>query len=303
MVLRLETPHRPTVQFRRAVRQELDTALEALARRPPDVHDCRRTLKRARALVRLGEGAFPATASQPLRHRLRDAGRHLGQTRDAEALVEAVVRLRDRPEVPCPDALALVGSRLVWRRDGRDPHGAPATDVATGTAAARAAVDEAGRLLARRPPRDRGRGTRVFERGLLQIVTGGFEALERACADPTDPTTHHTLRKRAKELRHAVEFLEVIWPPVMVAWGLELHRLTDALGDAQDLSLVLEHLRDDPALGAGLDVEGLARAVEVVRSDRWAAARRLGRRVWAAPPADLTRDVMTWARIWSEPDA
>ena len=75
----------------------IDGALAALVEREPDdaaVHDARRELKRARALLRLLRATLHARVYRGADLLLRDAGRSLAQARDVAVLAMALERVR-----------------------------------------------------------------------------------------------------------------------------------------------------------------------------------------------------------------
>ena len=131
--------------------------------------------------------------------------------------------------------------------------------------------------------------------GLLRIHHRGREALARVQSAPLDPEAYHELRKRAKDLRYTVDFLEPVWPEVLSVWASELHVLTDRLGEGNDLTVLLHNLDVRPPLGRGLDTDLLTWTIRDIRSARWAAGLELATRFWAQPSEDFVREVLGWA--------
>lgn len=282
----LQRPRRPVRRLRRALRDELRHARRTAAASPPDVHAARRHLKRARALIRLGRAGWP-DGGRTLDRRLRDAGRALGRVRDTEARVEALEALRSRPETADPDLLDVALGRLRDERDRARAAQAAAPDAVRHIRKAQA-------HLRAHPPRGRGRGAALFEAGLGAMLAAGGKAARRALARADDPAAWHAVRKRAKDLRYAVEFLEPAWPPVLGALADELHTLTDRLGDANDLTLVLDRLARDPAVVAPGVGRGVARMCADARRARWQAAVPQVRRIWAPEPAAAAAVLVAW---------
>ncbi|NNK62242.1 MAG: CHAD domain-containing protein [Gemmatimonadetes bacterium] len=293
MTLRLIEPAHPTRQLRRAIEDPVRVARQALDMAPPDVHAARRALKRARALVRLGRAMWEPSDRRELAHRLRDAGRHASGTRDVEARIEAVDRLRSQIEPRYAEALEVLHDRLTAASCGT----APARDSHDPITAARTEVEQAEHLLERHPPRGHGRGVAIFAPGLTRIAEKGATALEHVRLRPTDTDAHHELRKRAKDMRHVVEFLEPAWPAVLGVWASELHRLTDDLGEANDLTLLLDWIEVQPHPEDTSHTTALGRVLREVRAARWATALSLATRIWASPPEDFVRAVLAWAGL------
>ncbi len=135
----------------------------------------------------------------------------------------------------------------------------------------------------------------VFEPGLCHMLAAGRKAAKRALARVDDPAAWHAVRKRAKDLRYAVEFLEPGWPTVLGALADELHTLTDRLGDANDLTLVLERLAREPLLVDPRVGRRVAAACTDARRARWRAAGPQLRRVWASEPGATAAVLLDWA--------
>jgi CHAD domain-containing protein len=290
MIVRLvETAH-PTRQLRRAIAAEVREARHALEHAPPDVHTARRVLKRARALVRLGRAAWPADDRRRLGRPLRDAGRHAAEARDAEARIEAVDRLAWQLEPRYAEALDDLHGRLALGA----PASVPGREPDAAIAAARAEVERARDLLKQSPPRGRGRGIVVFEPGLTRITERGAEALDHARTHPDEADAYHDLRKRSKDLRHALEFLEPAWPTILGVWASELHRLTDDLGEANDLTLLLAWTDRHPSTAHPGDTPPLRAAIREVQAARRSTALALAGRIWEPPPAAFARTVLSW---------
>jgi hypothetical protein len=240
--------------------------------------------------VRLGRAAWDADDRHRLGRLLRDGGRHASETRDAEARIETVERLAWQLEPRYADVLDDLHGRLTFRAARTSPIREP--DASIG--AARSEVERARRLLKRCPPRGGGRGVAVFEPGLIRIAERGAAALEHARAQPTDAEALHDLRKRAKDLRHAVEFFEPAWPAVLGALASELHRLTDELGEANDLTLLLAWIDGHPSTAHAPHAPALCAVIREVRTARWATGLALATRIWEPPPAALARTVLAW---------
>ena len=306
----LRHPQDPGRQLANAVAAMIDrsaTALEdGVAERQPvpaAVHESRRILKRARALLRLAGRGKKRSDTRTLARSLRDVGRQLSVVRDQDARLEAVDRLlRDQ------DRRSRDQDRLL--RDHDDPvdallelrHRLAASPrpASRATIMAAAAVDlRAAHELATRLRID-DRGFATFATGLRKIHKRGRKAVARLDGAKDEAHAHHRLRKRAKNLRHALEFLEVLWPPVLQAWHSELHRLTDQLGEANDYSLVLE------GLGPGSADEATS-ILREARQRRWDQARPLAERIWSSSDQRFVDSVESlWAAWLSEqprPDA
>lgn len=251
-------------------REEIRHARRSL-KRPADVHEARRTLKRARALLRLCETGPRELTARRIREGLRDAARRLSPLRDVEASLE--VALDPGAGQGLPPGLMEALERSRDAAQATLDQGGLAKGIRQELSALRKEVEalrgagEPGEVVGRvgeayRRAREAWQAARVTPRGELL----------------------HTLRKRGKDLRHQVEWLSPAWPPVLGAWGEELHALTDDLGALQDLRILRTVAREVVPPG---DRQALARALRDLRRESRRGRRRAlarGRRLFAEEP-------------------
>ncbi len=245
------------------------------------IHDARRTLKRARALLRLARPFTEADSARELADALREAGGMLAPARDRRARLEALDRLTSAdPRLGSEDL-----ARLRRRWSAAADAAAPPPELLRTVARHLRQVEVA---LEGLPMRKHGSPRRA----LKQIHRRGRRALCAVLEGPHDPARYHQLRKRGKELRHVLEFVEPAWPPVLGAWATEAHELTDLLGEANDVGLVLEGLDDDPS-------DAVYRLLLAERDRRWRAALPLARRLWADRPGAFARRITGILGAWT----
>ncbi|MCC6213665.1 MAG: CHAD domain-containing protein [Polyangiaceae bacterium] len=253
-------------------RRELERARDSLARTGWEaserVHEARKALKRARALLLLlppGRGARDGARAA------RDAARALGAARDAAALAEVVDRLcRDRPE-SAPD-LAPVAAALAAGVAVREAPSAAALECALGAVAlAVDGIDTASEATGA-----------SFAAGLRRAYASARRCWREAHEHPT-ADAFHELRKQSKA--HAVHLglVAPAWPAVLDAHAGTLVELGAALGDEHDLGLLLAAL---PSLPGG---ERCHEPVVTRRDERRAQALSLASRAFAERPRALTR--------------
>jgi CHAD domain-containing protein len=277
---------------RRAAGEQLDAAADGLVD-PEDpveaVHDVRKRLKKTRSLVRLARPGMRSRDYRRLNGALRDRGRELSGTRDADVMVETVDALRERFAGHEPSALFdAVRARLADRaRSVRED--APAPDVHAG--ALRALRAEVGEW-----PVD-GVDARVLARGLARSYARGRDAFAVADGDPT-PLHMHEWRKRVKDLWYQLRLLRDAWPGVMKATADEAKALSRVLGDDHDLSTLAQVLVEDGELTAepSADRDRLLELVEQRRAELLEQARALGRRLYAEPPKAFRRRLREYVR-------
>lgn len=273
---------------RRLLAEGLGAALGELhrpaAERDAAVHECRKQLKVLRALVRLARADMRESVFDRWNTGLRDAGRALAPARDAAALVECVDGLLAAPDLDPADAAAMASCRETLL----ERSGAPAADESSGTGipAAKARLVALLNGLETSPLRGREPEGKVLLEGLRASHCAARCAWKKvaACGGVAEA---HEWRKRAKDLRYQVDLLAGAWPAMCAVLESELHRLTDALGLANDVAAV------EAALGAGADLRVPA-LLAARREAALAEALALGALLHGEPPRRAAARLAGW---------
>lgn len=216
------------------------------------VHDARKRFKETRALLRmirkpLGDRFAIENA------RFRDAGRALAESRDAEAVIEALEKLELHTSVK-----TRIRNQLQTAQQQHPPLAPILANVIDQLADAQQqlplwpAIDDSFDALAD---------------GLQRTYRFG----RRAWKDAHTPDELHEWRKRVKEHWYHAQLLRELWPPMMKAYANVMQDLSHALGDHHDLH-VLRELVKAPSVIAAIDEK--QRQLE-------AEARAIGARVYA----------------------
>jgi CHAD domain-containing protein len=280
----------PGRSLRRVAREQLEAAAVQLEDEHGDdpveaVHDVRKRLKKTRALLRLARPGMPDDAYRRENAALRDAGRALSGTRDADVMVEALAALADRFAGQAPAALfEEVRGRLAARAAAARAVGAPA--IGEHAASLRA-------LLARVEGwQVDGSDDATLAAALARTYKRGRRAFRSADRDPTTERLHEW-RKRAKDLWYQQALVSAAWPGVLSAQAGEAKALSKLLGDDHDLAVLAELLRDDAELTAAVaaDRDALLDLIGRRRAELLGEARALGRRVYAERPKQYARRV------------
>ncbi len=286
----------------RILEMQLVAALEYLKappeRRDEGIHECRKCLKYARALLRLVQEGMPKKAFRKWNLSLRDAARCISGARDAKALLECLDTLAGEAGTAEANRASLRACRDVLSRPQADSQTKPVS--AEGTAE-KAFLLISGKLTTPHDPAlGRGRETRILRAGLRRSYALGRRAMARM-RKTGDMEAVHEWRKRAKDLRYQVAMLRAVWPGVCDALEAELHQLTDCLGHVHDLDLVEAALA---ALPQGSLSEETISAVEACadHSAESAAAEalRLGARLYGDKPDNFAGAVAGWWKLWRD---
>jgi hypothetical protein len=283
----------------RIAREELDDASAQLrdgvgedAERA--VHEARKSLKKARALVRLERRALRGTVRRDANERLRDAGRRLSALRDQQVALRTLDDLAERYPGRLSKA-AFTRIRRALRKasgGGRDARavGATAAAVAAEVEAAREEVD-AWSGAARR--------WKELEPGLARTYGRGREAFAAVESSGGDQELH-AWRKRVKDLWYHQRVLEPLWPGLLEAQAGALDELGELLGSDQDLAnlrrtlLALDASHAPPAA----DLDPLVEVIDARRTELQGHARALGRRVYAERAKLYARRHRSYAAAW-----
>jgi CHAD domain-containing protein len=241
--------HKPLAHEVRRIASGRLTAAAGLLRQRPDgpdqaIHQARRHIKQCRALYRLVRSEAPAFWKAE-NERLGEIGRWLSAMRDATALIEATDYLRH--EIPTRSNGMLMdrlAKRLEQRRQimTRDSDGA--TEIVERAARGLlAAAETAGKLIL---PRTRRKSAACIARGWQDVNWKARAAIE-ASAEGVDEA-FHDLRKRSQDRWMHAALLNGLWPSAMSAIQRQGKTLSDMLGHAQDLAILLDAVRGSDEL-------------------------------------------------------
>lgn len=274
---------------RRIARHEIDAIIAAL--RGPlgeeAVHEVRKATKRLRALLRLVRDQIGSRRYRRENRAFRDAARALSPARDAEVLVATVTWL----------AAQLGGRRRLLgavvrtaRRDLRSARRSARPPAVRKRLVA--SMRRARSRVASWPISDD--GWKAIAPGVRRIYEGGRAAWRDAGAAPTVKNLHEW-RKRAKDLRYALDLFEPLWPPVLKALADETDALGDRLGEDHDLALLRRFARDVlDGDGSGAVLAEIDVSRRQLQAESWTRAARL----YEAPPQRFARRLETYWRAW-----
>ncbi len=245
---------------------QLRGASAALQSAEPDerakaVHSARKAFKRGRAFIRVARSGLGDEFVERDNAALREAGRLLSGTRDAEVLVQTLDKLARRDGSGI-DAEQVAEFRAALVRERDEQHASARADkgaIAEVLDLLDHTIDDvAAWTLGNEPAAD-------LAAGLGRILRKGRKALKVAEHHQGEERTEalHELRKRSKDLWHAAELLEIASPQEFRALQAQAHTLADYLGDEHDLAVLAER-----AAGAGLpkdDAKALQDAIDARR--------------------------------------
>ena len=223
--------------FRRIAREQLDIAFTELAPPAPNilptgVHECRKALKRMRALVRL---ATPALGQRKARRRARalsEIARLLSARRDQAVMLETLAKLTSDSNSDAAATLAPLRAHLVGVV-GEEPKPLDADCAAK----ARLMLLREAKKFAH--ARFRKRGFAALEGGLEKSYRRARNAMKNAYGEPSDES-FHTMRKAVQWHWRQMSLLGRAWPDEFAVRVTAARELSQMLGDDHDLAMLID---------------------------------------------------------------
>ena len=254
------------------------------------VHEARKAFKRLRALIRLLEGELGERTAKREQEVLREAAKGMAGARDAEVLVatlDAVLRRAPR-ELGRRRAVLELKGRL--ERERREATRAMLAD----TVARERAVGELEKM------RERVAGWQLTDaQTAIELAGGGLKDIygagdrarrkaKRARGHERRARAMHRWRKHAKELRYALEALDVqdSANERLRAAAKRADALGEVLGEDHDLVVLAERVR---AQKARKSTKRLLKQIERRRKVLRKRALHQGARLYAAKPKKFVR--------------
>jgi CHAD domain-containing protein len=286
---------------RGALREQLDDAASVLRETGAGspgfdeaVHEARKSLKRARAVLRLLRSALGNKGVRSETRALAATARRLAAARDARILHDTLERLAEAA-ADGPERSAVEAARRARQGQGV-PH---VPDEARDTV-----VSELGAACERvEGLRLDGKMRGVVRRGLARMLRQIHAAYETAVSSPS-AERFHALRKRCKDFFYVCKLLGDTCPNLLGPLLKDLDRLGEALGEEHDLALLGEQIRAKPDEWGGTDgARELRRLIDRERKRLQDEARPLCERLIVLSPrrfgAGVVREL---AASWEQPD-
>jgi CHAD domain-containing protein len=283
------------------LRKYVEGALESLTTKrvsDEDIHGARKSLKKARAALRLLRPGIANAQYRSLNATLRDAARPLSQMRDSKVLLDTLHALEARYGEPAR-SLKLTGFKHALNEE-RTALTRQFTAAKTGSLAhSRRLLRESLRAIGRLPVDKKDHWT-TFGQGLLRVYRKARRAMSQA-RKQQEPAVFHEWRKQVKYLRYELELLEPLWPSVIGELAGQAHKLSDYLGDEHDLTVLGETvtakggvIRDEPSRSA------LHALIAKRQSELREQALLLGGRLFADKPKAFAQRFANYWRQWRE---
>lgn len=235
--------HEPVEKgFRRIAREQLDAALAELAGADvgaKNVHECRKSLKRLRSLVRLSAGAIGGDKARQRNKALGEIARLLSARRDRTVMLETIGKLSNDV---ANAAASLAPLKLALTAETPDGPETLEPDIAR---RAQHLLEREAAKFAKMPFSKR--GFAALSGGLAESYRKGRMASKYAYEEPTDEN-FHDLRKAVQWHWRQMSLLSKAWPDEFAVRAHAARELSQLLGDDHDLAVLIAAAAKSPAM-------------------------------------------------------
>jgi hypothetical protein len=277
------------IELRRALFLEFRTAAEDVRQAAADaetslgraVHEYRKALRRARALLRLLGDELPKGDRRDIRRALTDARRSLGAARDHAVANDVLAQVEgDREREIAKAILDTAASTAMTSRDIKQL-------MNEGAALSAAQVEMLDTAL---PPR-------IDWESLLSGVRETYrQARKDRKAAKQSRRAFHSWRRRCKELAIQLDILSRVAAPELDEVRREIVDATDNLGDAVDIFMARNFVRTHSEALDPDDVDLLLGGLEQQLDDKIRDCRQAARDAFHKKPRVLERKLAKLAR-------
>ena len=281
----------------RSIAKEVAAARRSVSKprtRDDDIHAARKSLKRARAGLRLLRGALGEQRYRRANNELRNAARVLARMRDAKVLHAAVQDLLNRVRKNAHrEILSAYAAQL--RNERRDIE-----QIANRKGGDLERVRDALSSFERDFAFDNlNGGWPAICEGVSRTYLKGRRAMRRARKSDAAEDMHDW-RKQAKYLAQQLVWLDVLHHRKVKDAGKVADKIADGLGTGHDFAVLSERIRQMRSMGANPHVPALLDVLQKKRARAEAKALRLARKIYGPSPGELAR---RYSRYWRERNA
>jgi len=284
---------------KRIAREQLKQAIHDLKHPQQDphqtIHEVRKQFKKLRGLIRLVRSGLGDEYSR-LNIWYRDVGRGLSRVRDAESMLEAIQKLRERfPDPAHEEVLVEFENKFLDRKQKIVEEW-----VDLDSELNRLSEQLRAAYRAIKNWKIKGKEKKVLSQGLQENYQHGVEALKKLHQNPEDDLFHEC-RKRSKYLLYHMKLMSDIWNPILSASILELDQLNELLGDDHDLTVMTQLINSDSeTFQCSANINQFQALISQQRQEFQSAAFNLADRIYAEKPKAFTRRMRVYWTLWRE---
>lgn len=295
MAYRFKTSEPLAKGFRRIAAQQISAAEKRLASPvggpvqidPVQVHEARKNLKRARALLRLMRPALGEAVFKRENARMRDVGRLLSARRDIHVIDQTILKIEASHGSLPVAVIEKLRAAIASTRDTIDTQ-------ATAEGAEKAAAMLRQSLAALRRVKLEGEGFDLVRPGLKRSYAACRKAFKEAYGQPCAETSHEW-RKTIQQHWRQMLLLSRAWPEALLPRARAARQISDLLGEDHDIALLLAYLAGHPELPlSARDRQRIAGHCMARQAEIRAQCEPLGARLLAEPPKDHCRRISAY---------
>ena len=259
-----------------------------------DIHDTRKNFKKIRTVQRLIRSDIGEESFQIENSFYRDAGRTLSDLRDSTVLIQTFDKLLKNSELEMSNFdFSVFKNFLIEKhktiRIAKSKKSAVINSLSTDLLLARSRVFDW--------PLS-GDNFKLIKRNLQRIYEQGQNYMYAVFSEAIKENVHEW-RKRVKDLWYAMRILSNLWPEIMTPLVILLGKLSDTLGDANDLFLLKERIitnqskfKDDQHTRELINFID-RRIIDLLRD-----ARTIGRKIYSEDSKYFVGRMQNYFEIW-----
>jgi len=259
-----------------------------------DIHDTRKNFKKVRTVQRLIRSNIGEESFQLENSFYRDAGRTLSDLRDSTVLIYTFDKLLKNSELEMSNFdFSVFKNFLIEKqktiRIAKSKKSAVINSLSTDLLLARSRVFDW--------PLS-GDNFKLIKKDLQLIYEQGQNYMYAVFSEAIKENVHEW-RKRVKDLWYSIRILSNLWPEIMSPLVILLGKLSDALGDANDLFLLKERIisnqskfKDDQHTRELINFID-RRIIDLLRE-----ARSIGRKIYSEDSKYFVGRMQNYFEIW-----
>ena len=259
-----------------------------------DVHDTRKNFKKIRTVLRLVRSNLGSEQFKSENFFYRDAGRKLSDLRDSKVLINTFEKLLKNSELETNDY-----DFSVFRNFLLEKH--KSISIAKHKKSALINSISTDLILERSRVFDwtfTGDDFIIIKKDLKRIYRQGQRMMYVVFNESIKENVHEW-RKRAKDLWHSIRILNNIWPEIMNPLASLLEKLSNSLGDANDLFLLKEKIISNGSkLKDNTHTKDLINFIDKRIIDSLRDARYIGRKIYSENSKYFVGRMQNYFEIW-----
>ena len=259
-----------------------------------DIHDTRKNFKKIRTVLRLVKSNLGKESFQLENIFFRNAGRKLSDLRDSSVLINTFDKLLKKSEIEMSNYdFSVFRSFLVEKHKSiaaaKNKKGVVINSLSTDLLLARSRVFDY--------PLSSD-NFKILKKNLQRIFEKG-QTIMYAVFSETIKENVHEWRKRVKDLWYSMRILHNLWPEIMSPMVELLQKLSDSLGDANDLFLLKERILLNESKFKNIQhTKELINFIDKRIIDLLRDARFIGRKVYSENSKYFVGRMQNYFEIW-----